>query len=362
MTFPRAVAPVSRYSYFGRHVGSLATLVGQAVSTGIDTSPTPALLLGCGPVEPLLVAALWSARRPRQALEITGVDSSDAAVTCLNHLVAGQPVCAQVLADLCRDGCHQPGRLNLSFTDGWTICVQEVARFVPPPLMLNNGYVQGTASRERPAVFGICADALDYLSSTSARPPRLVYCGLLLANMRKADPASAVAATRALARHVDPAAVIGIGSSLSPEHGLHADLSDLLDARLLVEYVSLEHAVLSDGKLYADYGIGVIVRRSGASNPRYIRTLQPVLAGLRSRCQRSGLSSWELVDLARSPQLMVLAAIRATDSTWTVTLAESDELAAHLDFDRRAIFDTVRSAKLPLRSCESAPSRAAARR
>jgi hypothetical protein len=216
-------------------------------------------MLGCGPVEPFLLAALLKSHERTSRYVLSAVDV-DAQVT--RHLLTlrdGGSVDVKQLARVCRDGIDDAASPdNLNFTEALAACIREcIDRGLVPPFQQEEDRLRlvGTIGT-RIQVY--CQDAREFVQGQTGRFD-LAYLGLLLTNLRKGPEAdSTVALLRELRDAMSTTSIVGIGGSLSPQHGVHLDLHDLAEAGYDTLYLSLENLLVHSGSLYGDYGIGAI--------------------------------------------------------------------------------------------------------
>jgi hypothetical protein len=106
----------------------------------------------------------------------------------------------------------------------------------------------------RAEITAACIPAQQFLAASDCRTYDLVYAGLLLTNLRKSNPA-AVQELLGTLRPVVARGILGVGSSLSPEHGAGRDLLDLERGGFHPRALVLENVIVSGGLVYGDYGL-----------------------------------------------------------------------------------------------------------
>ena len=324
---PRAITGPSRFTHLGRHHWFLTQLL-----TALPRAPQTCLLLGPGPIEPFYVARLLETRWPEGSFVIDAVDESPAVVDILQSLQVGSPVPLRAIATTCCDNCDASlPRENTNFTTRLDAGLREVAESGAPSLFTrHHGSLLITPST-RSQLRVSCVTAEQFVRSSKSNQYDFAYLGLLLTNLRKENPD----APQELLTHLAPVlgqGLLGVGSSLSPEHGAGKDLLDLEAGDLHPLAIGLENLVRSHGKIYGDYGILAVadgnapsVEAAGAS--RWSSHRVP------ARLTSSALA--QAVDGSREPHRLVLAAVRNGDSTWDAWSADFAEVAAHVNEDER---------------------------
>jgi hypothetical protein len=261
---PRAVVGPSRFTHIGRHLEGLRLLVECCDTQALDVA-----LVGSGPIEPFVVAEIISTAEYVTQPAITAVDADAAVASLLLALLDGREVDIGDLAEVCRDDIQDPcSSHNANFAERLDEGLREfVGRNLRSPIDVKGGRLRARLSGEV-SCEGRHATAHEFLFHEPDERYDLIYLGLVLNQLRK-QPGGYDMARNLLGeikRCLRPSGLLGIGTSLSPAHGVACDVRDVTESGLSLLYVSLENVILSDGAYYGDYGLGVGHERGCAAN------------------------------------------------------------------------------------------------
>ena len=214
-----------------------------------------------------------------------------------------------------------------------------------PPFAISEGLLRPTPAQTFTNIHPQMKEASTFLEALPIHSLDLIYMGLLLTNMRKSqEPRDNVGVALNEARRcLAVGALLGIGGSLSPQHGVHVDLADIARVGLIPAYVSLEHIGISNNRYYGDYGIAVPIE--GETH----RQAKPSL-------NEAAISSWRSVtneyftsiddlasafaDMHRSGRFIV-AAIFVDRERWQAWFINESEIRQRIQPDKRLWFDLL---------------------
>lgn len=340
MSLPcRAIVGPSRFTHVGRHHWFLRTLFASCSSP-----PTSCILVGCGPVEPILVASLMSTMARGSTIDIYAIDRSEEVVGLLASLWRDGRASLDDLATICRDDYEDPSSsLNTNFTNRIRRSLGEITA--------ENTNGPFTATRTNLLAKRAAGVRLHSINASAeagiARLRRhcdVAYLGLLLTDLRKRTQLedTPIGVLRALRRLV-PDGLIGIGGSLSPAHGVGMDLLDVLDAGFQPHCVALENIVRTGDRVYGDYSVLadagghrlVVGKRTGVCTPQ-IRLSSHLVSIVRSPVEVA-----ELLNRSAKEERLVIAAYPTGAHRWQIESIEIADVLHHLLEDHRLWFSPL---------------------
>lgn len=250
----------STFSYLGRHGVSLGTLVDH-----LDNEPRLVLDLGCGLLEPFLLAEHILERWPSAETMIEAIDVDHGIQGYLGQLLAGESIpLSELVETMCNindDGTKRPNA-DIGEAERLALGIRDyMLAGLDPAVILDDSHERfrylGDGGR---FIIPVEASLIEHVRNRAVMRPGeqvdLAYAGTVFVNILKNTPLEdVVAAMKDLHSLMAEHSLFGIGTTPFGLYGESSEILALAEAGFSPAYWAAESLVVPGKRLFGDYGI-----------------------------------------------------------------------------------------------------------